>query len=185
MFTLTVFFAFTLGFAVSINQISWLTQDMPPNKYFLIVCIIIVRTAWAWCNKPSLCKKWMQLLACCGVLCIQRIHLFLRGWEQLEVTCNPSQHHSNNLWNIEGHENERGKNSLEIISVFPGIWYYLVFSLFTVPKANPSLYKPSFFESVFESHVVMAQVSNTQCIHDALKVLQNRRVTLFKDQLWF
>lgn len=45
---------------------------------------------------------------------------------------------------------------------------YLEFSLFTVPKANPSLYKPSFFESVFESHIVMAQVSNIQCIHEAL-----------------
>ena len=31
-----------------------------------------------------------------------------RGWEQLEVTCNPVSHHSSNLWNIEGHENERG-----------------------------------------------------------------------------
>lgn len=38
-------------------------------------------------------------------------HVF-RGWEQLEVTCNPATHHSNNLWNIEGHENDRGKKPL-------------------------------------------------------------------------
>ena len=31
-----------------------------------------------------------------------------RGWEQLEVTCNPVVHHASNLWNVEGHENERG-----------------------------------------------------------------------------
>ncbi|KXJ13379.1 protein O-mannosyl-transferase 2 isoform X2 [Exaiptasia diaphana] len=57
------------------------------------------------------------------------------GWEQLEVTCNPSIHHTNNQWNIEGHENDR------------------------VPKASPSLYKPSFLESVYESHIVMAQTN--------------------------
>ena len=34
---------------------------------------------------------------------------FFRGWEQLEVTCNPIVHHSHNLWNVEGHENERGE----------------------------------------------------------------------------
>lgn len=34
---------------------------------------------------------------------------FSRGWEQLEVTCNPIVHHSHNLWNVEGHENERGE----------------------------------------------------------------------------
>ncbi|KAK3717915.1 hypothetical protein QZH41_008311 [Actinostola sp. cb2023] len=55
------------------------------------------------------------------------------GWEQLEVSCNPITHHENNLWNIEGHENDR------------------------VPKGSPDLYKPSFLESVYESHLVMAQ----------------------------
>lgn len=35
-----------------------------------------------------------------------------RGWEQLEVTCNPIVHHGHNLWNVEGHENERGNNIL-------------------------------------------------------------------------
>ena len=36
-------------------------------------------------------------------------NFFSRGWEQLEVTCNPIVHHSHNLWNVEGHENERGE----------------------------------------------------------------------------
>ncbi|XP_029189886.2 protein O-mannosyl-transferase 2-like isoform X1 [Acropora millepora] len=57
------------------------------------------------------------------------------GWEQLEVTCNPVSHHSSNLWNIEGHENER------------------------VPKATSDFYKPSFIGSVYESHIVMAQTN--------------------------
>lgn len=58
------------------------------------------------------------------------------GWEQLEVTCNPITHHSHNLWNVEGHENER------------------------VPKAASDFYRPSFLGSVYESHVVMAQTNS-------------------------
>lgn len=58
------------------------------------------------------------------------------GWEQLEVTCNPIQQHGNNNWNIESHVNDR------------------------VPKANPDLYRPSFLESVIESHIVMAQTNS-------------------------
>ncbi|XP_031568277.1 protein O-mannosyl-transferase 2-like isoform X2 [Actinia tenebrosa] len=57
------------------------------------------------------------------------------GWEQLEVSCNPTIYHQNNLWNVEGHENDR------------------------VPKASPELYKPSFFETIYESHLVMAQTN--------------------------
>ena len=26
------------------------------------------------------------------------------------MTCNPIAHHGHNLWNVEGHENERGEN---------------------------------------------------------------------------
>ena len=26
------------------------------------------------------------------------------------MTCNPITHHSHNLWNVEGHENERGED---------------------------------------------------------------------------
>ena len=33
---------------------------------------------------------------------------FSRGWEQLEVSCNPTTSHENNLWNVESHENDRG-----------------------------------------------------------------------------
>lgn len=58
------------------------------------------------------------------------------GWEQLEVTCNPIVHHSHNLWNVEGHENER------------------------VPKSASDFYKPSFLGSVYESHIVMAQTNS-------------------------
>lgn len=31
--------------------------------------------------------------------------LFIRGWEQLEVTCNPKKDDPNNLWNVEGNFN--------------------------------------------------------------------------------
>ncbi|XP_048585823.1 protein O-mannosyl-transferase 2 isoform X2 [Nematostella vectensis] len=58
------------------------------------------------------------------------------GWEQLEVTCNPVQHELGNMWNVEGHDNDR------------------------IPKASPELFKPSFFASVYESHIVMAQTNS-------------------------
>ena len=32
-----------------------------------------------------------------------------RGWEQLEVTCNPYRDDSNNLWNVEGNFNPKCK----------------------------------------------------------------------------
>ncbi|XP_028396136.1 protein O-mannosyl-transferase 2-like isoform X2 [Dendronephthya gigantea] len=58
------------------------------------------------------------------------------GWEQLEMTCHPTQKHSNTKWNVESHVNEK------------------------VPKASPDLFYPSFLESVFESHAVMAQTNS-------------------------
>ncbi|XP_046848331.1 protein O-mannosyl-transferase 2-like isoform X2 [Xenia sp. Carnegie-2017] len=58
------------------------------------------------------------------------------GWEQLEMTCNPVQTHSNSKWNVESHVNNRGK-----ITDF-------------------ELFHPSFLESVFESHAVMAQTNS-------------------------
>lgn len=35
-----------------------------------------------------------------------------RGWEQLEVTCNPRQVDKNNIWNVEGNENDRCELSI-------------------------------------------------------------------------
>ena len=43
--------------------------------------------------------------------------ILYRGWEQLEVTCNPIVHHNHNLWNVEGHENDRGNNIFNIYQV--------------------------------------------------------------------
>ncbi|CAB4004592.1 Hypothetical predicted protein [Paramuricea clavata] len=52
------------------------------------------------------------------------------------MTCNPTQKHENSKWNVESHVNDR------------------------VPKASPDLFYPSFLESVFESHAVMAQTNS-------------------------
>ena len=50
--------------------------------------------------------------------CLSSTGCFLsRGWEQLEATCNPTVHHGNNLWNVEGHENERGIAVLRSLSL--------------------------------------------------------------------
>ena len=32
-----------------------------------------------------------------------------RGWEQLEVSCNPKASDPNNLWNVEGNINDKRK----------------------------------------------------------------------------
>ena len=32
--------------------------------------------------------------------------LYCRGWEQLEVTCNPHGKDRNNLWNVEGNTHD-------------------------------------------------------------------------------
>ena len=60
--------------------------------------------------------------------------VFYRGWEQLEVTCNPVVHHSHNLWNVEDHQNERGNitnNIIKIVASCPllntGFLFHLVF----------------------------------------------------------
>ena len=37
-----------------------------------------------------------------------------RGWEQLEVTCNPQANDRNNLWNVEGNANEKCKDGWTI-----------------------------------------------------------------------
>ena len=39
------------------------------------------------------------------------LETFCRGWEQLEVTCNPYTRDTNNLWNVEDHVNKRRKFS--------------------------------------------------------------------------
>lgn len=44
-------------------------------------------------------------------------------------------------------------NSIQIVS-FP----FILFADFLVPKATSDFYKPSFIGSVYESHIVMAQV---------------------------
>ncbi|XP_062502290.1 protein O-mannosyl-transferase 2-like [Corticium candelabrum] len=58
------------------------------------------------------------------------------GWEQMEVTCNPSSRDPNNLWNIEGNINEK------------------------LPNGDIDFYRPSFLESVVEAHKIMTQVNN-------------------------
>ena len=41
-------------------------------------------------------------------------HFSFRGWEQLEMTCNPVQKHENSKWNVESHVNERSMDLLAI-----------------------------------------------------------------------
>jgi dolichyl-phosphate-mannose-protein mannosyltransferase len=48
---------------------------------------------------------------------------FDRGWEQLEVTCNPKKGDRNNLWNVEGNHNLKCNNSMTI-----KLQYYYYFS---------------------------------------------------------
>ncbi|XP_072032340.1 protein O-mannosyl-transferase 2-like [Amphiura filiformis] len=55
------------------------------------------------------------------------------GWEQLEVTCNPYKRDKNTLWNVEDHINTR------------------------LPNSSFELFKPSFVETLLESHAVMLQ----------------------------
>lgn len=47
-------------------------------------------------------------------------HLYIncRGWEQLEVTCNPRQIDKNNIWNIEGNENDQCKTLVYNIKMY-------------------------------------------------------------------
>ena len=45
------------------------------------------------------------------------IYITCRGWEQLEVTCNPRLLDKNNIWNVEGNENNQCEtdNFLQLI----------------------------------------------------------------------
>ena len=52
------------------------------------------------------------------LVCSATVQFFSRGWEQLEVTCNPIVHHSHNLWNVEGHENERGEKEKQQLFIW-------------------------------------------------------------------
>eukprot|EP01137_Pigoraptor_chileana_P031262 Opistho-2@18832 len=58
------------------------------------------------------------------------------GFEQLEVSCNPSVSDSDNLWNVEAHINPK------------------------LPSGKPVSFRPSFFSSFYELHVAMAEVNN-------------------------
>jgi dolichyl-phosphate-mannose-protein mannosyltransferase len=60
------------------------------------------------------------------------------GWEQMEVTCNPSSRDPNNLWNVEGNLNDR------------------------LPKNSIDFYRPSFLDAVIEAHKIMTQVRNME-----------------------
>ncbi|MCL4119094.1 UNVERIFIED_CONTAM: hypothetical protein GTU68_019371 [Idotea baltica] len=55
------------------------------------------------------------------------------GFEQMEVTCCPNVHDSNNIWNIED-------------NVFPNL-----------PNTSFQIYAPNFLDKFFESHTVMFQ----------------------------
>ena len=41
------------------------------------------------------------------IMYIHVLYYTCRGWEQLEVTCNPRQLDKNNVWNVEGNENDQ------------------------------------------------------------------------------
>ncbi|XP_068110580.1 protein O-mannosyl-transferase 2 [Hyperolius riggenbachi] len=59
------------------------------------------------------------------------------GWEQGEVTCSPYLRETpNTLWNVEDHENPR------------------------LPNISVSILKPSFLETLLESHVVMVRANS-------------------------
>ncbi|XP_022241341.1 protein O-mannosyl-transferase 2-like [Limulus polyphemus] len=57
----------------------------------------------------------------------------VKGFEQMEVTCNPNVRDKNNIWNVED-------------NIFP-----------LLPNVSFEVYAPSFLERFFESHAVMFQ----------------------------
>lgn len=58
------------------------------------------------------------------------------GWDQKEMVCNPNTFSTGTEWNVEGNVHPR------------------------VPQVSIELLGPSFFESVYESHIVMAKTNN-------------------------
>ncbi|XP_057315951.1 protein O-mannosyl-transferase 2-like isoform X2 [Hydractinia symbiolongicarpus] len=58
------------------------------------------------------------------------------GWEQKEMACNPIPYAGGTEWNVEGNTHAQ------------------------VPQVSIELLAPSFFESVYESHIVMAKTNN-------------------------
>ncbi|CAG2215159.1 POMT [Mytilus edulis] len=64
---------------------------------------------------------------------VRLIHYHVRGWEQLEVTCNPNIKDKKTLWSVEEVTDQRLSN------------------------ASFELYSPSFLERFIESHAVMTQ----------------------------
>ena len=83
------------------------------------------------------------------------LYCICRGWEQLEVTCNPRQLDKNNMWNVEGNENDQCETNKYSHCQL----YYCIF--FTVPNVSFDFYKPSYLSRFLESHVVMAEVGAT------------------------
>ena len=96
-----------------------------------------------------------------------------RGWEQLEVTCNPRGLDKNNVWNVEGNENDECMFDSLLLCTPPlslPLFISSVFPLLTVPNASFDFYKPSYFSKFLESHVVMAEVG-PRCIFISIKFL--------------
>lgn len=103
------------------------------------------------------CRTHLYTSVCSNICAC--VHVY-RGWEQLEVTCNPRQLDKNNVWNVEGNENDQCETDIfpQLVSLLIN---YLTLSSATVPNVSFDFYKPSYLSKFLESHVVMAEVGAT------------------------
>ena len=95
-----------------INFVQYVTNSIKESTFL----VVSTKSLFKLCETFS----WKIILSLClsqGDTKVYGSVILYRGWEQLEVTCNPIVHHSHNLWNVEGHENDRGNNFFNIYQV--------------------------------------------------------------------
>lgn len=92
--------------------VQYVTNSLKESTFL----VVFMESLFKLCETFS-CKIILSLCRSLGKTKVYGSVIFYRGWEQLEVTCNPIVHHSHNLWNVEGHENDRGNNIFNIYQV--------------------------------------------------------------------
>ena len=114
------------------------------GMYYTNVCLSLCLSL---CLSVSLSVSLSVYLSVCLSLCLSvylSVHLSLsicysvhyRGWEQLEVTCNPRKRDKNNIWNIEGNLHEKCRFNLIYRRAILGALY-----IYTYVHDNPYLLK--------------------------------------------
>lgn len=107
------------------KQLTHLERKKKKNPFVQYVTTSLKERTFLVVSTESLFKlcetfSWNIILSLChsqGKTKVYGSVILYRGWEQLEVTCNPIVHHNHNLWNVEGHENDRGNNIFNIYQV--------------------------------------------------------------------